>query len=161
MSNATLLNLETSLLITLTDRKGENLQRKAEMRLELPLFFLSLAATGSADSMSTREECFTFFCKKKGWFKTSSGEHEIDVKDGCHTTGVPGMIAFCIDWRSKRAHFQFDQQYKRCLLRRGTEPCPYIKGMSCNTAFWEEVPCSWREAWGESATNVTEGSREV
>lgn len=81
-------------------------------------------------------------------FHTSQGSYYVEsMSDGCHSTNVPGMTEFCIDWGNTRAHFKFaPQNQKRCLKKNPNgerftgDSCT---GLECWRDTWPEVPCSW------------------
>jgi hypothetical protein len=80
-------------------------------------------------------------------FHTDFGSYKVTPHSGCHSTGVPGMTEFCIDWDNSRAHFKFSHQnFKRCLRKNPAgerftnDSCP---GGECWRDTWPEVQCTW------------------
>ncbi|KAK4104513.1 hypothetical protein N658DRAFT_504132 [Parathielavia hyrcaniae] len=113
-------------------------------------------STVMADWLETTWECdadFFVMCgassRPYSHFHTDFGSYYYGrfSYGGCHSTGVPGMTEFCIDWDRGRAHFKFGHQNsKRCLVknRAGTrftdDSCDAIE---CWRDVWNEVPCTW------------------
>jgi hypothetical protein len=79
-------------------------------------------------------------------FHTDFGSYHVYTQSGCHSTSIPGMTDFCIDWGNSRAHFKFSGQNKRCLRNPGNgerftgNSCPALE---CWRDVWTEVPCTW------------------
>lgn len=139
------------------------------MRFEATVLFTTLAVTGLADRMVVRTRCpgGSGCDSSNGIFYTDFGSYAVNANEGCRGTNVPHMKQLCVDWRRERAHFQFYDQGKRCLLMTKNGGCGTE---DCALSEWSEVGCGWKaleqedEASGtqpEITTNTTTDSRAV
>lgn len=112
-----------------------------------------LAPSAVADWLETTWSCDADLLRVCGplsqpysHFHTDFGSYHVNTAGGCHSTSVPAMTDFCIDWDKSRAHFKFSGQNKRCLTtpRNGErftdDSCNAIE---CWRDVWTEVPCTW------------------
>lgn len=118
------------------------------MRLDI-LAVLGLATTVTADAISVYSNCIppggAGCADHRGVFYTGYGGYPFDARDGCKSTGVPGMNEFCIDWTNLRGHFRFDGGGKRCFVQtfnRKDVPCT-MSYWSCSFTTWVETGCTW------------------
>lgn len=117
---------------------------------------LGLAATTLADRLIVSQYCY-LGCTYPATFITDYGRYDVSAAEGCRGTPVPGMTEFCIDWRNARGHFRYSHQgNKRCLkeVRSDMESCGIA---SCSTIYFDEVPCTWREAGVDEGVDEVEG----
>ena len=118
-----------------------------------------LSKSVAGDYLETIETCdadlFRICGLYRSYWHTDFGVYEVNAADGCRGTSVPGMTILCVDWNNRRGHFQFSHQgFKRCFVRNpgagdyfdGNHGCDLAE---CWRSWWNEVPCSWREAGGE------------
>jgi hypothetical protein len=100
-----------------------------------PLFTLA-----AADYMNVKTSCGPWTCSSSGVWHSAYGAYPIDANEGCRDPpDVPGMNSICMDWGSKRAHFFFDNQPKRCLVKGPDTSCG---NWDCYSQ-WSEVACTW------------------
>lgn len=109
------------------------------------LSILAFVTAATADTLIVSSVCLSTSCNHSGSFVVDSGSYDVNA-DGCQTTGIPGMLEFCVDWGNKRAHFRFDGQGKRCMRLASIE---YVvcsdafESATCSTETFEETPCDW------------------
>lgn len=106
----------------------------------------AFAATATADRMIIHEYCLTLVCNDPATFITAYGEYNVDARDGCRDTDVPGMNNLCVDHAHGRAHFNFDGQPKRCMVEVDNDfaTCSDdYQWATCSTIYYDEVPCTW------------------
>jgi hypothetical protein len=128
------------------------------MRLESLLLagLAGFAPLATADWLETTWACDAGFFVMCGASSTPYSHFHTDFgsyyfravsRSGCHSSPVPGMTEFCIDWKNSRAHFRFSHQnYPRCLRKNAAgdrftgDSCP---DPECWHDYWNEVPCDW------------------
>ncbi|KAK4122112.1 hypothetical protein N657DRAFT_646771 [Parathielavia appendiculata] len=99
-----------------------------------------LAATTAADYVDVTTICNSWGggCSSYGIWHTAYGRFDVDFNEGCRDPDVPSLNWMCIDWPNQRAHFNFDGQPKRCLVKMTEEYQPTIR-----LSRWDEVGCYW------------------
>ena len=76
-------------------------------------------------------------------FTTAYGVYGVNAAGGCHSTPMPGMIEFCVDWNQRRAHFKFQGQTgKHCLAVTSSRAIP-CGSSHCTVSDFTPVACTW------------------
>jgi hypothetical protein len=80
------------------------------------------------------------------WY-TDYGAFNIDSREGCRQTKVPGMVEWCIDHAAARGHFRFDhQRHRRCFMKKKAIDTCDLGPRECSFEYWEELACTWIHA---------------
>lgn len=116
------------------------------MRFPTKLVLTSALSTlSAAEGMEVWRKCggLNSKCESLGYFKTSSGEYEVNAEDGCRSIPVPNMIVLCVDFYNQRAHFQYaGESPKRCMWVTFSETYE-CSSTHCERFLFQEIDCSW------------------